>query len=192
MIDPIRKDAKPQLPAAWRRTAREHDAAVAAFIDVVNAIPESAWSRPSMPGKWSPAEEVLHVALSYDVALRGARSGEGMRPRVSPLRARLLRWLVLPLILETGWFPRAKAPVEVRPPKADDEGAVDLTRAALLERVAERARSVREELPACRPALRFRHAYFGDLAPRQAMRMLAAHTRHHTRVLARRFRNVME
>ena len=42
------------------------------------------------------------------------------------------------------------------------------------------------------PELRFHHAYFGDLAPRKAMRMLAAHTRHHTRRLARTFRDVME
>lgn len=188
----MRETAKVPTARSWARTLGEHDVAVSAFVDVVRSIPESEWHVASAPGKWSPAEEVLHVALSYEVALRGVRTGEGMRPRVSPMRATLLRWLVLPVMLASGWFPRAKAPVEIRPPKPGASENVDLTRPALLGRLRERAREVREELPASRPETRFRHAYFGDLAPERAIRMLAAHTRHHSRRLARRFRKVME
>lgn len=185
-------DAAVHVSRAWRRALREHDASVAAFIGTVRGIPDARWALPPAPGKWSPPEEVLHVALSYEVAVRGVQTGAGMRPRVSPARARLLRWLVLPVMLESNWFPRASAPVEIRPPKSGAPGDVDLTREALLWRLEETARQVRDQLPSSPPELRIQHAYFGDLAPRQAMRMLAAHTRHHTRGLARRFLNVME
>lgn len=185
------REAAVQVSRAWRRALGEHDASVAAFVSVVRGIPDDRWALPRAPGKWSPAEEVLHVALAYEVAVRGVQTGAGMRSRVSPARARLLRWLVLPVMLESNWFPRAKAPAEIRPPRPG-EGDVDLTRDVLLRRVEEQARVVRDQLPSSPPALRFHHAYFGALRPRQAMRMLAAHTRHHTRALGRRFLNVME
>jgi hypothetical protein len=184
--------AAAQTPKSWKRALDQHDAAMAAFIDAISAIPDDRWPVPSAPGKWSPAAEVLHVALSYEVALRGVRTGAGMRPRVSPVRARLLRWLVLPVMLNSSWFPRARAPVEIRPPVDAAADGVDLSPQALRSRLDEAARAVRDELPPAPPGLRFHHAYFGDLAPRLAMRMLAAHTRHHARVLARRFRKVME
>lgn len=185
-------DASVHLSRAWRRALGEHDVSVAAFISIVRGIPEDRWSLSPGPRKWSPAEEVLHVALAYEVAVRGVQTGAGMQPRVSPARARLLRWLVLPVMLGSNWFPRASAPREIRPPKAGTGNDVDLTRDALLGRVEQRAREVRDLLPSSPPGLRFHHAYFGDLPPRQAMRMLAAHTRHHTRALGRRFLNVME
>ncbi|MBA3889019.1 MAG: DinB family protein [Gemmatimonadaceae bacterium] len=165
---------------------------MAAFTDVTNGIPDARWLQPQAPGKWTPAEEVLHVALSYEVALRGMRTGAGMRARVSPMRARLLRWLVLPVIVNSSWFPRAKAPAEIRPPAVAATGHGEFAAHALCARLERVARDVRDELPLASPDLRFRHAYFGDLAPRQALRMLSAHTRHHTRVLARRFPKVAE
>lgn len=185
-------DATVHMSRGWRRALNEHDAAVAAFLEVVSGIPEPRWKLPHRPGSWSAAEEVLHVTLSYEVALRGVRTGAGMRPRVSPMRAMLLRWLVLPVILASDWFPRARAPLEIRPPAGDASGAVDMSPAGLCERLAHAALEVRDELPASPAGLRFHHAYFGGLAPKQAMRMLAAHTRHHTRGMSRRFLNVME
>lgn len=180
------------LDSSWQRVLAQHDAAVEAFIGTVGRIPDARWHAASAPGTWSPAEEVLHVVLSYEVALRGVRTGAGMRPRVSPTRATLLRWLVLPLILNTSWFPRARAPVEIRPTMDGSPDGADLAPAALRRRLQERARELRDELPRARPGLRFQHAYFGALAPQQAVRMLAAHTRHHTRSVTRRFLNVME
>ena len=168
------------LSRSWQRALAEHDAAVAAFDDAASAIAEEQWQVPRAPGKWSPAEEVLHVVLAYEVGLRGVRTGAGMRARVSPSHARLLRWLILPVVVNTSWFPRAKAPVEVRPVHTGD---VDLAPAALMRRLRDRARDVRDEMPRAPSELRVQHAYFGDLAPRQAMRMLAAHTRHHARTV---------
>lgn len=179
-------------PRSWARAIGEHDAAVAEFLAVVSTVPSDRWNVAPAPGKWSPAEEVLHVVLSYEVALRGVRTGAGMRSRVSPARALALRWLVLPVMLESSWFPHARAPVEVRPPGDTVPSAPDRTFDSLRMRLAQVASEVRAELPAAPPAMRFDHAYFGKLAPRVAMRMLAAHTRHHARALARRFRNVTE
>lgn len=176
--------SSPGPSRAWARALREHDAAIAAFTDVVAAIPEHRWHRPAAPGKWSVAEEVLHVTLAYEVALRGVRTGAGMRARVSPVRARLLRWVVLPVMVRSSWFPRARAPVEVRPPANADD--TELAPHGLRARLERAAAEVRSEVPAAHPGMRFHHAYFGNLAPRQAMRMLAAHTRHHARALARR------
>lgn len=173
------------ISRSWTRALREHDAAVRSMVEAARGIPEDRWHVPSAPGKWTVAEEVLHVVLSYEVALGGVETGAGMRPRVSPGRALLLRSLVLPVILRSTWFPRAKAPAEIRPPVGDALAGVDLGRPALIERLEDRARKVGERLPAAPDALRFHHAYFGDLAPRQAMGMLAAHSRHHARRLAR-------
>src|SRR5688500_5350243 len=143
----MQADRAGHLSRAWQRALAEHDAAVAAFLGVVDAIPGSRWRLPSAPGKWSPADEVLHVVLSYEVALRGVRTGAGMRPRVSPMRARVLRWLVLPVMLNSTWFPRARAPVEIRPP-VDGSLQSDTARATLRTRLGEAARAVREEVPA--------------------------------------------
>jgi hypothetical protein len=171
----------------WAAGLADHEVAVAEFRAQVAQVPPERWQAPAAEGKWSPAEEALHVALAYELALANLAGGVGMRLRVSPLRARLLRWFLLPQLLRTGKFPReVPAPREIRP--SSDE-AHTLTAPALLARLERAAQGAAEALHAAqgrRPPVRMVHAYFGALRPLTALRLLSAHTRHHARRLARR------
>jgi len=171
---------------AWARAMDEHERAVAEFVAVIGRVPEARWHEPYAPGKWSPADEALHVALAYEVGLAGVRDGTPMQLRTSPARAALLRRVVLPAILWTGRFPRVAAPREVRPPP---ELAAQLDPQGARARVEQAAHALADEAQqaSLRPELRIMHAYFGPLTPLQGFRMLAAHTRHHARQLTARF-----
>ena len=169
----------------WRRAVDVHDAAVRAFVTAVRAVPTARWQQPHAPGKWSPAEEALHVALSYEAGIAALEHGTPMQPRVSPWRARLLRALVLPVMLRTEWFPAATAPREVRPP---DAAARALTPHAVATRIEDAAARVLHLAGTAGPHVRIMHAYFGRMTPLQGLGMLAAHTAHHTRAMQRRAR----
>lgn len=156
---------------------------LAAYVARLRAVPATRWHEPAAEGKWSAAEEALHIVLAYEIGLAGSAGGPGMQMRVSPGWARLSRLLVLPVILRTSWFPRgATAPREVRPPAAEARGLTREQLEARLRLVAGnaanglRAADVRETVP------RFVHAYFGPVSPLTALRLLSAHTRHHTRL----------
>lgn len=110
-----------------------------------------------------------------------------MQMLVSPARAWLSRRLLLPVILMTKWFPRgAKAPAEVVPSLPE---AATLSAAQVSARLARSAReavaSLRRSDESTTPR-RFVHAYFGPLDSLTTLRLLSAHTRHHTRHFARR------
>ena len=171
---------------AWARAVADHDAALAEMRLAVERLPPERWGTPVAEGKWSPAEEALHVTIAYEFACANVAGGAGMRPRVSAIRAALLRWFLLPRILRTGRFPRdVRAPREVRPA---GEEAHALAPAALLVRLERAAGSAAASLAAAAsraPSVRMDHAYFGPLRPLPALRMLAAHTRHHARRLGR-------
>lgn len=167
----------------WRAALAEHDASLAGFVAEVNAVPRAAWHASTVEGRWSPAEEALHIAMSYEAGLAGLSSGAAMHLRVTPTRARLLHLVVLPIIFHSNWFPRgAAAPREVHP---STEVAHGLSPDLLVERLQSAASQLRASAPGADEALRIRHAYFGALTSLDAVRMLSAHTRHHTRTIAR-------
>ena len=171
--------------SAWGSALAAHRAATAEFSAQVTRVPPERWHASAGEGKWSPAEEALHVAMAYEAVLGNLAGGTGMRLRVSPLRATLLRRVVLPWILRTGTFPRkVPAPREIRPSEAE---AHALTAAALLQRLDHAANAAEIALQAAdnrAPSVRLVHAYFGALRPLPALRLLSAHTRHHARRLA--------
>ena len=169
----------------WEAARRAHRLAVEQLAASALAVPEARWLQPRAPGKWSPAQETLHVARSYEAALDEIDGGQAMRPRVTRWRARLLRWFYLPHLLRTGDFPRVAAPVEIRPNEVE---AAFCDAARLVERVRERAIACEEALERAgrdRRALRLTHPYFGPLRPMAALRLLTVHTAHHARRLAR-------
>jgi hypothetical protein len=171
---------------SWGGALADHEAAVAEMRAVVSGIPADRWHVAVSEGKWSPAEEVLHVTIGYEFARANIGGGPGMRLRVSALRAALLRWFLLPRILRTGRFPReVRAPREVRPPSEEASGLDAGTLMARLTRAAESAAAELAAAAARAPSVRMAHAYFGPLRPLVALRLLAAHTRHHARRLAR-------
>jgi hypothetical protein len=168
----------------WSAAMSDHHSAVQGFAGAARSVPSDRWLVPSTPGKWSPAEETLHVVLAYEVGLRSLRGEIDMSPRTAPARARLLRWLVLPMILRSDWFPRARAPREIRP--VLDPGAAESAE-SLIARLHSAAEAVTQELRTAAEsgsARRIRHPYFGPLPLLEAFRLMSAHTRHHTRRLA--------
>ncbi|MCU0621005.1 MAG: DinB family protein [Gemmatimonadales bacterium] len=165
----------------WTTALAEHESAVAGLAHVLAAVPEAGWWRAPAPGAWSPAAVALHVIRSYELGLNAAEGGAGMRLRVPAPAAWLSRTLLLPRILAGGPFPRrARAPEEVRPPEAEVERLGQAAAVARLRAVAaEAAREMRAAAQGGSGA-RVQHAYFGALPMLDGLRLLTAHTRHHT------------
>lgn len=171
----------------WARALAEHETVVADFVRGVAAVRAADWHAARAPGKWSPAEEALHVTAAYELGAAAAEGRGGMARVVSPARAALVRTLLLPLFLGLRTFPRgAPAPRELRPDPAE-------ARRLTPERLAERCRAAAGAAAAALHAAAARgqrvgamHAYFGALPPLTTLRLLSAHTRHHAARLGRR------
>jgi hypothetical protein len=154
-----------------------YEQAAADFRSRAERVPNDEWDRPRREGKWSPAQETEHIALSHELFLSQLGGGPPMRTIATGWRRVALRWLVLPYIVRTGRFPRARAPRESRPI------ATGATRHELLTRLDRAVRGVIESVQrdggaASRRTLR--HPYFGMLSVMQAVQLSAIHTRHHT------------
>ena len=168
--------------ARWHAAVEEHHVALAAYLEAAARLPEAAWERPREPGKWSPAQITEHLSLTYAVLTGELQGGEGMRMKMTPLRRRILKTLMLPHMLFHRTFPRrAPAPREVRPgdgPFAPRAEALARMRAQgeAMDREAERARAAGVD--------RVTHAYFGPIDLTRGMRLCAVHLEHHTRQLA--------
>lgn len=109
-----------------------------------------------------------------------------MRLVVSPRYAWAIRIFILPWILTTTRFPRARAPREVVP---SDHETASLSREAARARLTRAAREASDALrraDASPSAPKMTHAYFGPLSPHTTLRLLTAHTRHHARGLMRK------
>lgn len=169
----------------WRAARQAHHDAVYSLARVALAVPEDRWFQKRAEGKWSPAQETLHVARAYEAAIDEIETGVRMRPRVKPWKARLLRWFYLPHLLRTGRFPPVAAPLELRPNEIEVEF---FGPSLMVERVCERAMACEEALERAdelKPGLRLTHPFFGPLRPLAALRLLTVHTAHHTRQLQR-------
>lgn len=154
----------------------EFERAAAAFHARAEGVPSEAWDHPRREGKWSPAQETEHIVLSHELLLGQLEGGPAMRIIATGWRQLALRWIVLPYILATGRFPRARAPRESRPSGATagrDELLARLDRAA--HGVVD---AVRRNEPGAR-RVRLLHPYFGSMSIGQVVRLSAVHTRHH-------------
>lgn len=168
----------------WKHALDEHRRTIADFAACVRGIPPDRWLLVPVEGKWSPAEEALHVRQVYEVTLATLAGGPGLRSRVPEWQATLLRNTFLPLCLAAGRLPRGiRAPREVKPDLAAALGATPeslaaevVDRATRFERIVDAA-AERGESPL------MRHPYFGMLGGAQAVRFLSLHTRHHLRHL---------
>jgi hypothetical protein len=173
--------ATPRAERRWRAAVDEHRVALAAYLDAAERLPEEAWMRPWAPGKWTPAIITEHLAMAYRTYVQEARGGPGMKLKLTPLRRRVLRMLLLPHMLFHRTFPRgARAPREVRPEGEGLPRPQALAELRVLgdefEREVDRAR---------RGGLRHvTHPYFGSIDLPRAMRFAAVHIEHHTRQLA--------
>lgn len=166
----------------WQAALAEHEREVRAFAAALARVPEPRWHHPPAPGRWTAAELALHVCQAYELGRDALVAGTpGMRLVARPWQAWLGRTLLLPALLAARVFPRdAPAPAEVRPDATEARTLSPAAAAARLERAAREAAEALEAAAARRPVPRFTHAYFGPLPPRQVLRLLSAHTRHHT------------
>jgi hypothetical protein len=170
---------------AWSSALEEHQHVVHGFVAECARVPVSEWHRAPAPGAWSASEVALHLCAAYELGRAAVHGGPGMRMLVTPTRAWVLRSMLLPLMLASKRFPHGvPAPREVVP---DADASRRLPREAAIARLERSAREAAEELQRAsdqHPDVRVTHAYFGPLTARAALRLLSAHTRHHTRGLA--------
>jgi hypothetical protein len=153
-----------------------HRGAVAAFVASAAATDSDAWTRPTAPGKWSPAQVTEHLLLAVLAVQAELQQRSPMRFVLPAWKRFLLRRAVLPRLLATGRFPAgARAPREIRPslPTISQEEALRRLESAAAEFDA-----------ACRQAPRLEkrrlgHPYFGALPATDLIRILAWHTLHH-------------
>lgn len=159
-----------------------HDVAVREFITACERCSPEDWQRAEN-GKWSTAAVALHICNAYEVGRDAMKGGVGMRLRVSERYAWFLRTFVLPVILSTMRFPRARAPREVVPDENETRQLAPDAAMSRLTRVAREAADAFRAAGSTESASRMTHAYFGALDPYTAFRLLTAHTRHHMRTL---------
>jgi hypothetical protein len=165
---------------AFSQAVADHRSAVESAADALRRVELSAWKVPVRPGKWTPAEIAHHLALAYEPPMSELSGGPGYALRIPWWKRQLLRWKFLGGIVRRGEFPSgAPAPREIRPgtDTLDQPAAIARLReaAALFERRLAEARAQRR--------VRLKHAYFGRLTPRQALKLLAAHAYHHEKQL---------
>lgn len=166
---------------AWEEAVDEHRAALAAFLDIAEQLKEDAWAAPWGPGKWTRAQVAEHLSLIYEAALRELATGVGIRPRVTGVKQRLLRWIFLPHIL----FHRS-LPVKVVSPREARPAEVTVPRVQVLRRLRELGERFEGEMERVigTGGGGLTHPYFGTIKPVKAMRFMAIHIEHHTRQVA--------
>ena len=169
----------------WAAALAEHDAAVRGFLELCDRIGADEWQRAPAAGQWTPAAIALHLCQTYEMGADEERRSAGMRMKVSPGRARAVRALILPWIIATSRFPRVRAPREVAPDETESKAVTRQAAAERLRRASHGCGAAMHRIARDDPAFRFTHAYFGPLPPYRILRLLSAHTRHHTRQLAR-------
>lgn len=165
-------------PDFERHLSRHHEG-VARFLEAAARLDDVAWQARASAERWCPGQVAEHVALTYDRLLKEMDGGEPPRLRLTFWKRTLLRWRVLPQILNEGRFPKARAPREIRPP---DEPR---PQKAVLEALRTGAIRFEEGLARARARGegRLTHVYFGRLRPDQMLRFMTAHTEHHRRQL---------
>ncbi|HVR96801.1 MAG TPA: DinB family protein [Thermoanaerobaculia bacterium] len=165
----------------WDDLMRSHRAAVADFASAASAIEPDAWTRPRAEGKWTPAEIVEHLALSY-AALLGEIEGKTPLRIHTPLwRQWLLRAVYLPRLVAGKPFPAGiKAPREIRPAASGTQQDAVARFRDLAARFEEAADAVRVQ----KPKQRLTHPFFGAIPLDRMVGLSAAHTRHHQRQLS--------
>ncbi|MQA91588.1 MAG: hypothetical protein GEU90_15425 [Gemmatimonas sp.] len=163
-----------------------HRDAVELFIERAWPLSPADWITPRTQGKWTPAQEAMHLVLTYQAYLAELREGPAVTPETFAARLPGFRTEILPRILAGGWFPsggvspRTAQPDDARRDKAD-----------VLEELAACVRGFDQAVleAAARDRHRFvRHPYFGTLRLDELVVVLAEHTNHHRKCLPERIR----
>jgi hypothetical protein len=150
-------------------------AALESLDDTTGSLSPEDITRP-VPGRWTIQDILEHLTLAYSHGTasleRALASGARRARRPTPLE-----WLARILVVDIGYFPRAKAPARAQP-----HGSIPP------ERVREAAREslIALDDALARAAVRFgtrtavtNHPYFAGLTVSQWRRFHLGHTRHH-------------
>lgn len=166
------------LSRRWERALADHEAALEHCIAAARRVPDDRWSAPREDGKWSPAQQLIHVGLAYQMVYDDLQ-GNPPRARISKLRQFVFRTFFLPFVIRYDWFGRGvPAPREVRPP------ADNVDRDAIDAELRFRAKRCVEAMVAVAGRGRVHHPYFGSIPLLTMLKVGTSHTRHHTRIIA--------
>lgn len=177
----IRPSGTRGLSSDWARLLQDHACALRDYCIAAGGIDRGMWMTPIAPGKWSPAEITAHVAEAYRVLSAELEGADGMRLRGSRLQRLVLRYTILPRLLNGSPFPPGvRAPRETRPTEIIEDPALALS--TLVSRAEHFTRNLTER--AATRDVRLTHAYFGRLSARHGLELSTAHTRHHAQQLA--------
>lgn len=169
--------AEPALEARLRR----HGDAVNAFIARGRAVPVARAEQPRAPGKWTPVQEVVHLALTYTEFATALQGGSEFTLLVPAETAAHYHRTYLPRILAGGWFPSgAAAPERVQPGRRSQEMSEALSR---LETAVQDFHAAALTAVAAYPDRTWTHPYFGPLSVPDLIDLLTEHTGHHARFL---------
>lgn len=171
----------PAPPARIEALLTEHAAAVDEFFHRAAQVTSARWDTPRADGKWTPAQEVIHVTLAYAAFTHELRGGQPMRLYGNRLKRLLWRAIGMTSVLVRRKLPRgARAPREIRPP----EGPHD--QAELLANYRERTTefdAVYRDAWGRDESISVTHPYFGAVGLVDAIKLITVHTRHHAAVL---------
>lgn len=176
--DPIERPVPPsELHAtAFDAALAAHRGALDDFVDAAARVDPSAWNTSSDPEKWTPAQVVEHVRLSYVMVCDELEGRGGFRVRTSWWRQRLLQWTALRRILRSGRMPAGVPAVrEIRP------AGGPFVKAELLEALradGERFLHLVSTLGAG-SRVTMSHPFLGHLHVLEGMNLSTHHMRHH-------------
>ena len=169
-------------PQEWTAAMAAHQSSLGRFLEAARAIPVAEWEIPLAPGKWSPAQQVEHVRLVYEVLGRELAGGQGLVIRTKWWQRAVLRFKILPGILAHGKIPaRAPAPREARPGSGPFEREPLLAATLAAGTAVQRSLHERKDTPGAAVT----HHIFGRLTLPQIVRFGTVHNDHHTRQLQR-------
>lgn len=149
---------------------------LSSLLERARAIPAGRWTTPRAPGKWSPAQVVEHVTLSYEGHRKMVQGGipQSGNPRITQW---LARTFFLPRLFRMGDFTQKglKAPRFIVP---SDTPALA---SELLPRLEAAATGLEQDLTAASAAGQAKvvHPFFGPLALPDLLQFVVIHARHH-------------
>jgi DinB family protein len=149
--------------------------AVDEFTASARAVDTARWTIPRGDGKWSPAQVVEHIALTYEYS-RAVLNNSAPGPSAPRVLRPLVRMFFVNPVLKRGRFkPNGRAPAMFQPSSSPD-GPVDL-----LSRLETAVRTFEDEVRAANQSGRatLDHPFFGTMPVADYLRLQAIHARHH-------------
>ncbi|MDZ4674050.1 MAG: DinB family protein [Gemmatimonadota bacterium] len=166
----------------WDADMRGHQDAIAQVAAAARSAPEARWTVPPTAGKWSPADVMMHLILTYEFLAREQRGDAAIPLKVPRWKAWMLRRFILPRLLAGRPIPPGvRSPREVRPVGDRLAAAEAVKRLETIAAEWEQAMTANHANPAARSV----HPMFGALSLPTMLRFVALHTRHHCRQLER-------